>query len=640
MKKRFSILMRTLLVFCLVFAVSCGGDDGEDGVIDPDKSVADPEGTVALSMRSSGNGNTYLSPPECSGSVYIGSDDNFNGSSWEFSRMTEMKGLGNITSIPGSNWASEVAVTPGYGYVAVNVNTSGNRVTYMRMYIMDYIVSTAGGIIGAEVKYQVPFNGNATKMTITKDDDNVFTVTPAVSWSVSSDAAWCKVNVISKNTFKMTLDDKAAYEGKEATITVKSEGLEDVTYKVSQTPFITVSESTFDSPNTSNNKYFSISSNITWEAASSQEWCKITYASGNTGTSQLSLNIEENFPGKAVREAIITLKGKGDQASVESKITIKQAAGDKPAITLEKELLEVANTSSSNYIYLASNIPWTATSDKDWCTISPVSGNGNTNTNLTVSISANTTETKREAIITVKGSGDYSSTESKLKITQEAFYFGGGSGSAANPYQIKTAQHLDNMRKSGSGYFILMNNIDLKSFLQSKVNGWEPITINNTNSLYLDGKGYKITGIWINSSAQNVGLFGSGSVNVSNLNIEIASGKSITGSNTNITSNTYVGGIIGLGSGYIRNCSVKGAVHAYSLESQIVYVGAITGYNSGSKMSNCTSSGSVSGKGYNVFAGGIGGYLYAPSNCSSTATVSAEASKDKYVGQITGNLGY
>ena len=64
--------------------------------------------------------------------------------------------------------------------------------------------------------------------------------------------------------------------------------------------------------------------------------------------------------------------------------------------------------------------------------------------------------------------------------------FAGGDGSSGNPYQIETAQQLDDLRNyTGSAnydkYFILNNDIDLTTFLSSGNPGynlgllWDPI---------------------------------------------------------------------------------------------------------------------------------------------------------------------
>jgi hypothetical protein len=69
--------------------------------------------------------------------------------------------LGNITKIPTSGFTvpsyvdRSVACEEGHGYI-VKIE-SETVVEYFRLYVVESIVSTTGGIIGSKVKYQYPF---------------------------------------------------------------------------------------------------------------------------------------------------------------------------------------------------------------------------------------------------------------------------------------------------------------------------------------------------------------------------------------------------------------------------------------------------------------------------------------------------
>lgn len=96
-----SMILVTML--CIGFA-SCGSDndDNEDPnngqPVNPDTKVNDPEGTISLSMRNSNNGKTKLD------GIYI-DNENFRGA--YFASVGEVKGLGDITSIPMTGWADQ-----------------------------------------------------------------------------------------------------------------------------------------------------------------------------------------------------------------------------------------------------------------------------------------------------------------------------------------------------------------------------------------------------------------------------------------------------------------------------------------------------------------------------------------------------
>jgi hypothetical protein len=88
--------------------------------------------------------------------------------------------------------------------------------------------------------------------------------------------------------------------------------------------------------------------------------------------------------------------------------------------------------------------------------------------------------------------------------------FAGGTGTVSDPYQIATADQLNDVRTyhSVDTYFKLTKDIDLSSY--STGEGWLPI--GNDASLYranINGNGFIITNLTINRpTSTNVGLFG------------------------------------------------------------------------------------------------------------------------------------
>lgn len=174
---------------------ACSSDDNEPEqpeITDPTEEVDDPAGTITLSMRNENNGSTRL------GRFYIDEGDNFaNG---YFASIGEVNGLGNISYIPKTGWASKISVTPGCGYVAYNEYDD----TYYRIYVTGYIIGSASnGIIGAYVKYQTPFHGADADITLSTDNlvfDETggeqaieITNTTIIPFTVESDADWCHV---------------------------------------------------------------------------------------------------------------------------------------------------------------------------------------------------------------------------------------------------------------------------------------------------------------------------------------------------------------------------------------------------------------------------------------------------------------
>ena len=119
---------------------------------DPDEY---PNGVITLKMRNDRGTYLYLDYKNGDGgpSIYIDEANNFKGSAG-FCDVGRKK-LNSVKSVPTNGWAGSVAVTPGHSYVIRfgYEDSQYSPLTYYKLYVVDYIESTGGGIIGAEVKY-------------------------------------------------------------------------------------------------------------------------------------------------------------------------------------------------------------------------------------------------------------------------------------------------------------------------------------------------------------------------------------------------------------------------------------------------------------------------------------------------------
>ncbi|MGM9842635.1 MAG: Ig-like domain-containing protein, partial [Muribaculaceae bacterium] len=171
-----------------------------------------------------------------------------------------------------------------------------------------------------------------------------------------------------------------------------------------------------------------------------------------------------------------------------------------------------------------------------------------------------------------------------------------GSGTEADPYLIYTASDLQGA--SNSGYFKLMNDIDLTSWIEenSPTKGWPAIGRNSTVATYINGDGHKVTGLWINTDESYNGLFSNYSAGyIKNLNVEVAAGKSVKGAD-------YTGVLIGrIYNGKIINCSVKGDV------TGTVHTGGVTGFADNAEIASVSFDGNVNSSADNAFVGGVVG---------------------------------
>ncbi|WP_173218558.1 S-layer homology domain-containing protein [Paenibacillus alba] len=167
-----------------------------------------------------------------------------------------------------------------------------------------------------------------------------------------------------------------------------------------------------------------------------------------------------------------------------------------------------------------------------------------------------------------------------------------GNGTAVNPYIIKTAEELNQMRNMLDKQYKLGADIDLAGFDSGDGNGWMPIGDNsNPFTGTFDGNGHVIRNLTINRSDLDfVGLFGYVFWQGTLTNIGLLY--------VNVTGHDYVGGLVGKTQDAINNSYVTGNV------SGGTYVGGLAGESD--TINYCYSTANVSG---NTSAGGLAGSL-------------------------------
>ncbi len=168
MRKFNFLLMKALLVFSLLCVIpSCKDDDKEDNDgtnngNNTEKPVPDPEGTITANLGriflGGGFNVDWISPNDMQRTPdhCMGGDCGYYRIS--FCNVGEVSGLGSINKIPTLGYAPTAACEKGHGYVIKCEINGQQEVSYARLYIVEPIISTGGGIMGAKVKYQYPWN--------------------------------------------------------------------------------------------------------------------------------------------------------------------------------------------------------------------------------------------------------------------------------------------------------------------------------------------------------------------------------------------------------------------------------------------------------------------------------------------------
>lgn len=199
------------IAFGALFFSSCSKDDDAENdnggvVINPDKNLPDPTGTVTLNIMIGDDENKRVDINGF-GTIQINSAYNFVGYDYNYSFVSlgKMKGLGNVTAIPQDGWNRSVAVNPGDGYVVrCKRYYSDELYIYARLYVVSEIAGTSGGVIGYTIKCQAPFvfapKFTESSLEFDADEDltKELTFVNPTNVTVKSKPDWCEVQAMAK----------------------------------------------------------------------------------------------------------------------------------------------------------------------------------------------------------------------------------------------------------------------------------------------------------------------------------------------------------------------------------------------------------------------------------------------------------
>jgi hypothetical protein len=211
-----------------------------------------------------------------------------------------------------------------------------------------------------------------------------------------------------------------------------------------------------------------------------------------------------------------------------------------------------------------------------------------------------------------------------LLFAGSCFAYSGGTGEPNSPYQIATVSDWNDLMSDSNDWsknFIMVADVNLLGVTVTPVGNFA-----NGFTGVFDGNNHIISHVDINMPDNGgIGLFG-----------YIVSGAQIRNlgvKNVNINGSYYVGGLAGFNGGSISNCYSTGSV---SGGDDSWYVGGLVGYNNGD-ISKCYSTGQVSG---HWIVGGLVGWNWDGSveNCYSTGSVNGTQEAGGLVGEILGNF--
>lgn len=252
-----------------------------------------------------------------------------------------------------------------------------------------------------------------------------------------------------------------------------------------------------------------------------------------------------------------------------------------PELTVDPAEVTVASVEGSATINVKANEAWTITTDAEWITVNPASGEASAEGVAVTLTAADNMESARTATVTVTSQSGLVAT---VAVTQDMVPF----GTEANPWLIMTAADLaaahEKIAPRTETWFKLGADIDMKDVQnyvpfyvgEEQLDGDAVVTV-VTSKFHLDGNNKTISNLTC-ASEKYPSLLG----------ILVGTCKNLTIKNAAITATTH-GGILAGFVGYeakaatVTNVSVQGTVNA-----EINRVGGLAGCASNATFTDCS----------------------------------------------------
>ncbi len=317
-----TIITAALLSIC---TISCGDDNPvstpppvpDDGNEQTNVvSNQDPEGTVVINMNNGANNNWYNIG--IGNDIHIDAAYNFVGynSGAEFASVGEISGLSKITSFPTTGWAKSAAVVPGTGYVARYRSSSAYPYTYARLFVVENMISTSGGIMGATVKYQSPFEALPIELDVTSMEFSYeasskrIKLKQWVGFDITEKPEWCTVTQYN-DEIEVTVSENLTAEQRSGNIILKN-NVNSVTVNVVQLapPPISLNATALEFTYVEETKKLILEQYVKVTIADKPEWCTVTQYNN-----EIEVSVSENFTAEQ-RTGIIVLKNSVNSITV------------------------------------------------------------------------------------------------------------------------------------------------------------------------------------------------------------------------------------------------------------------------------------------------------------------------------------
>ena len=254
------------------------------------------------------------------------------------------------------------------------------------------------------------------------------TVSSNTSWSVTGgNPDWCSATSSGNGNGVIVIDytENTFAAARTAVFTVSAEGtasVEIVLIQDAAVPYLVLQPMSQQVQSSAGTAQIEVTANFDWIAGADSPWCLVSPQFGS-GNGTLTLTYPEN-PLTTLRTALISVVG----SSLTETATLEQAAAT-AVLAVSPANADVSFEAGSVDFTVSSNIPWTATADSAWLSVTP-SGSGSGV--LSAAYQANPRTASRISIITVTAAG---ANPQLVSVTQSGTGVGVDKGEAVQ-YRI------------------------------------------------------------------------------------------------------------------------------------------------------------------------------------------------------------
>ncbi len=276
------------------------------------------------------------------------------------------------------------------------------------------------------------------------------------AWKIDTkDCSWAtidtKIGDKGKSKLTITVLENTTFDKRTATFSIgdynRDIQRDIIISQDANTPNLELSTTSIEASMDGITKSVTVKSNVSITVSSSEKWCTVDKTTLSRGNNQVKISVEYNHTTQS-RSAIVTLSN--EEYDIMREIDIVQEAST-PDITVDMESLSINGHSATEFITIQSSIPWIASCDLDWLSLSRLEGEIG-RTTLSINISRNETGNKRQGSVIL--SNDEYQVYTTIIIEQESLYVMYYTAlSKVTPYNSTSfnVNILDNIWEDGKG---------------------------------------------------------------------------------------------------------------------------------------------------------------------------------------------